>query len=44
MVALIYPLWGVSVLVVVTLDRLVIRRMGQLRSAFGMPADTGQQS
>ena len=39
-VALIYPLWGVSVLVVLALDQLVIRRVGRLRSAFGMPTPT----
>ncbi|MGH3719964.1 MAG: PepSY-associated TM helix domain-containing protein [Pseudonocardiaceae bacterium] len=39
-VALIYPLWGVSALVVIMLDWFVIRRVGRLRSAFGMPTPT----
>ncbi len=39
-IALIYPLWGVSVLVVLMLDQLVIRRVGRLRSAIGMPTAT----
>jgi uncharacterized iron-regulated membrane protein len=39
-VAVVYPLWGVSALVVVMLDRLLIRRVHRLRSAFGMPTTT----
>lgn len=31
----IYPLWGVSAVVVLTVDRLVIRKVGHLRVAFG---------
>ncbi len=34
--AVIYPLWGLSVLVVLGLDHLVIRRVGPLRRTFGM--------
>ncbi|MGQ0743749.1 MAG: PepSY-associated TM helix domain-containing protein [Acidimicrobiales bacterium] len=33
---LVYPLWGVSALAVLSFDRLVIRRVPRLRSAFGM--------
>jgi len=36
-VAVVYPLWGISALIVVVVDRLVIRRVGRLRSAFGLP-------
>ncbi len=36
-VAVIYPLWGVSALIVVVLDRFVIRRTRWLRCAFGLP-------
>jgi uncharacterized iron-regulated membrane protein len=39
-VAVVYPLWGVSALVVSLLDRLVIRRVRRLRAVFGMPATT----
>jgi uncharacterized iron-regulated membrane protein len=35
--AVIYPLWGVSVLVILGIDRFVIRRVGPLRTAFGQP-------
>jgi uncharacterized iron-regulated membrane protein len=42
--AMVYPLWGVSVLVVVMLDRLVIHRVRRLRSLFGMPATTETKS
>jgi uncharacterized iron-regulated membrane protein len=35
-VAVIYPLWGVSALIVVLLDRLLIRRMHRLRSIFAL--------
>ena len=34
--AIVYPLWGASLLVVALLDRFVIRRVPPLRSAFGM--------
>ncbi len=37
-VAVVYPLWGVSALLIVALDRFVIRRTRWLRSAFGLPA------
>jgi uncharacterized iron-regulated membrane protein len=37
LVAVIYPLWGLSALVVVALDRFVIRRIRRLRSTFGLP-------
>ena len=40
--ALIYPLWGLSALVILLLDKYVVRRIGPLRRAFGMkdrPAD-----
>ena len=33
--AVIYPLWGLSLLVVLGLDRLLIRRQRHLRAAFG---------
>ena len=33
--ALIYPLWGVTALVVLAIDRYVIRRVPRLRQAFG---------
>ena len=36
LLAVVYPLWGVSVVAVLGLDRFVIRRVGALRSAFGM--------
>lgn len=36
-VALVYPLWGVSALIVVTLDRFVVRRSRRLRGTFGLP-------
>jgi uncharacterized iron-regulated membrane protein len=36
-VAVVYPLWGVSALTVVLLDRFVIRRARRLRSTFGLP-------
>ena len=39
--AVIYPLWGVSLLVALGLDRFVIRRVEALRSAFGM-RDSGR--
>lgn len=34
--AVVYPLWGASVLVVLLLDKFVIRRIPPLRRAFGM--------
>lgn len=42
LLALLYPLWGLSVLVVLLLDTYVIRRIAPLRRAFGMkdPAPT----
>ncbi len=36
-VAVVYPLWGVSALLVVALDRFVIRRARRLRRLFGLP-------
>jgi uncharacterized iron-regulated membrane protein len=36
-VALIYPLWGLSALIVIALDRFVIRRIPRLRNTFGLP-------
>jgi uncharacterized iron-regulated membrane protein len=36
LLSLIYPLWGLSVLVVIALDHLVIRRVTRLRRLFGM--------
>lgn len=36
-VAVVYPLWGVSALLVVALDRFVIRRARRLRNLFGLP-------
>ncbi len=39
-VAVVYPLWGASALLVVLIDRLVIRRIRRLRAAFGLPATT----
>jgi uncharacterized iron-regulated membrane protein len=33
--AVVYPLWGVSVLVILGIDRFVIRRVGPLRTTFG---------
>jgi uncharacterized iron-regulated membrane protein len=36
-VAVVYPLWGLSALIVVVLDRFVIRRIRRLRSTFGLP-------
>lgn len=39
-VAAAYPLWGVSALIVVALDRFVIRRIRRLRSVFGLPPST----
>ncbi|MGH3873146.1 MAG: PepSY-associated TM helix domain-containing protein [Pseudonocardiaceae bacterium] len=35
-VAVVYPLWGVSALVVVVLDRFLVRRVRRLRSVFGL--------
>ncbi|HZS20357.1 MAG TPA: PepSY domain-containing protein [Pseudonocardiaceae bacterium] len=35
-VAVVYPLWGVSALAVVLLDRFLIRRVYRLRSVFGL--------
>jgi uncharacterized iron-regulated membrane protein len=34
--AVIYPLWGLSLVLVVLLDRYVVRRVPRLRAAFGM--------
>ncbi len=34
-VGFVYPLWGVSALAVLSIDRLVIRRIPRLRAAFG---------
>lgn len=34
--AVIYPLWGLSLIFVLLLDRYLIRRRPRLRSAFGM--------
>jgi uncharacterized iron-regulated membrane protein len=42
--AIIYPLWGLSVLVILALDHFVIRRVTPLRRLFGMrdrPTPTG---
>ncbi len=36
-VAVVYPLWGVSALIVVALDRFVVRRARRLRGTFGLP-------
>ncbi len=36
-VAVVYPLWGVSALIVILVDRFVIRRARRLRSFFGLP-------
>jgi uncharacterized iron-regulated membrane protein len=36
-VAVIYPLWGTSALIVIALDRVVIRRARRLRDVFGLP-------
>lgn len=41
-VGLVYPLWGVSAIVVLLGDRLLIRRLPLLRSAFGLPERRGQ--
>ena len=35
--ALLYPLWGASVLLLLVFDRLAIQRSDKLRRAFGMP-------
>jgi uncharacterized iron-regulated membrane protein len=40
-VAVVYPLWGGSALIVVLLDRCVIRRLPPLRTAFGLPPTHG---
>jgi uncharacterized iron-regulated membrane protein len=36
-VAVVYPLWGVSALIVVLVDRFVIQRVRRLRPIFGLP-------
>ena len=36
LLALVYPLWGVSVVAVLLFDTYVIRRVPPLRRAFGM--------
>ena len=36
LLAVVYPLWGVSCILVLTFDRFVIRRVRRLRTAFGM--------
>lgn len=38
--AVVFPLWGVSALAVLTIDRFVIRRVGRLRVLFGQRATT----
>jgi len=37
LLAIIYPVWGVSVLLVLVLDKIVVRKVPPLRRAFGMP-------
>ena len=37
LLAIIYPVWGVSVLLVLFLDKFVVRKVPPLRRAFGMP-------
>lgn len=38
LLALVFPIWGLTVLVVLGIDRFVIRRIRPLRTAFGQPA------
>ena len=40
LLAIIYPVWGVSVLLVLLLDKFVVRKVPPLRRAFGMPDRT----
>ncbi len=37
-VALVFPIWGVTALIVLGVDRFVIRKVRPLRAAFGQPA------
>ena len=36
LLAIVYPLWGISLVVVLAIDRLVVRKIPRLRTAFGM--------
>jgi uncharacterized iron-regulated membrane protein len=36
--AIVFPQWGVTALIVLAIDRFVIRRVRPLRVAFGQPA------